>query len=270
MMSTLQPQNICLCLFIFTLCFVIENNITFLKNSKRVLKFYRAMGINNALLNDNFRASFASPTYADYVFHNGIQKQSVDTILQQVINFDNIINRIEPIETVQFTMFHSKQLMDAWGKDSINSFHNKEHACPFVQKCLSVVGDLTPHSSLSKSRASVNMISNCQSIENDLSKSYSVDHALYAVGQKVRKVLLCGEGGRAALEGKLEEFDIAFLFNPIPYDKEPVHRITKKKTDLLFFNPHVRGGVKFFLNQRQRLINGNDLPAPARCCNICQ
>ena len=233
-----------LCVFVFVL-FALEKNLHFGDKIEFLRRSYAIVGGYRTVVEASRHSTFLRTAEANYFFRNGISKQAVDTILQQAVNFEKIVNSIEPIDTIQFTMYRSKQLTDAWGKGSVETFQNKEHACPYVQKCFSVVGDLSQDKSLSRSRALVNMVSNCQNIENGLSKSFMEGDTFYFPGKNLRKVLLCGEGGRKALEGKLENFDIAFLFNPmVPYTTT---QGAVQQTELLFFNPHVRGGVSFFL-----------------------
>ena len=169
-----------------------------------------------------------------------VSKGTIDMMIHRSGAFANRARlKVEPVDEVQFTLWSSAQLRDGWGDGALKKFKNVNHACPFVQTCKSVIGDeeRTTSASLSKSAASINMISDCQKINSKLSRRFHQDGASF--GQS--RVLLCGEGGREVVEKELPYYDVSMLMDPSP----PLGNA--RKNTVLFYNPHVRGGILFLM-----------------------
>ena len=169
-----------------------------------------------------------------------VSKGAIDMMIRRSEAFANRARlKAEPVDEVQFTLWSSAQLRDGWGGGALRKFLNVNHECAFVQTCKSVIGDeeRTTSASLSKSAASINMISDCRKINSKLSRRFHQDGARF--GQS--HVLLCGEGGREVVEKELPYYDVSMLMDPSP----PLG--DAQKNTVLFYNPHVRGGVLFLI-----------------------
>ena len=187
---------------------------------------------------------------------------SINAILDQNNQYLNI-KRQESIQqkhiNIELKYYSLKQLIENFGTN-INKKHTN-YVCPIVSSCKTSI--LLSHTeddderlynrnrikrqyrynkNQNRIKALINMVSHCGRVQSKRSQQYfeNVNVHNNKKDDDYEKILLCGEGGSRTKEfiHEIKRYDIAMLFNTRPFS-------SSIGTKLLYFNPHIRDGIKY-------------------------